>query len=164
MFGDEGGTPLSPFHGQHSFYAGRVSAGPGGANGKYSSGGGGSGSGKDGKGLGKQRHQSIDINNGGIVLNNLKKSDRKKLNNLNFIYERALSSAVASEQLNLVKMVFENTNVDVNSEDEDGLTPLDIAVMLRNTDIIKYLQKRGAQEGDKCMLVWGDVSAMLTLC
>lgn len=148
MFGDEGSTPLSPFSGvgQHSFYAGRVSAGSSCSNGKYSNSGGG---GKDGKGVGKQRHQSIDIN-GGIVLNNLKKSDRKKLNNLNFIYERALSSAVASEQLNLVKMVFENTNVDVNSEDEDGLTPLDIAVMLRNTDIIKYLQKRGAQEGDKC--------------
>lgn len=47
-------------------------------------------------------------------------------------------------------MIIETTNVDVNSTNSDGFTTLDIATMLLNLPLIKYLQSCTAREGDLC--------------
>ncbi|KAH9413373.1 Ankyrin-repeat and fibronectin type III domain-containing 1 [Dermatophagoides pteronyssinus] len=73
-----------------------------------------------------------------------------------------LFSAVENEHFDRTRMIIETTNVDVNCTNSDGFTPLDIATMLLNLSLIKYLQSCGAREGDLCIGV-GQLSILQPL-
>ncbi|KAI2804518.1 Ankyrin-repeat and fibronectin type III domain-containing 1 [Blomia tropicalis] len=93
-----------------------------------------------------KRQMSIDIN--AMPVETLKKSDRKrweKLSKFNFD-QQALFSAVENENFERTQLVVQTTDVDLNSTNSDGFTPLDISLMLLNIPIIKYLQSCGAKE------------------
>nr|XP_046908128.1 uncharacterized protein LOC124489782 isoform X2 [Dermatophagoides farinae] len=99
-----------------------------------------------------KRHLSIDINSTMIhtpvTTTGIKKSERKKLEKLSkFNFDQqALFSAVENEHFDRTRMIIETTNVDVNSTNSDGFTTLDIATMLLNLPLIKYLQSCTARE------------------
>jgi ankyrin repeat protein len=61
-------------------------------------------------------------------------------------------SAVENEQLERARMIIESTDVNVNSCNSDGFSPLDIAVMTLNMPLIKLLQSYGSKESCNCEL------------
>jgi ankyrin repeat protein len=63
-------------------------------------------------------------------------------------------SAVENEQLEMARMVIESTDVNVNSCNSDGFSPLDIAVMTLNMPLIKLLQNYGSKESSNCELIF----------
>ncbi|XP_063981547.1 uncharacterized protein Wake isoform X2 [Diachasmimorpha longicaudata] len=61
----------------------------------------------------------------------------------------ALFTAIEQDQLDKVKTILESADIDVNSVNSDGLTPLDVAVLDNNKSLIKMLVAYGAKEGNQ---------------
>ncbi|XP_048507343.1 uncharacterized protein LOC105689444 isoform X4 [Athalia rosae] len=60
-----------------------------------------------------------------------------------------LFAAVENGHLDKAKSILESTDVDVNSVNSDGLSPLDVAVLSNNRPLAKMLVAFGAQEGNQ---------------
>ncbi|CAH0563969.1 unnamed protein product [Brassicogethes aeneus] len=65
------------------------------------------------------------------------------------IHLHALFAAVEHGHLEKARTILESTDVDVNSINNDGLTPLDVAVLSNNRPLVKMLITFGAMEGNK---------------
>ncbi|XP_071568589.1 ankyrin repeat and fibronectin type-III domain-containing protein 1 isoform X5 [Temnothorax nylanderi] len=61
----------------------------------------------------------------------------------------ALFAAVEHSHLDKARTILESTDVDVNSVNSDGLSPLDVAVLSNNRPLAKMLVAFGAQEGNQ---------------
>ncbi|XP_046988010.1 ankyrin repeat and fibronectin type-III domain-containing protein 1 isoform X1 [Schistocerca americana] len=83
---------------------------------------------------------------------NLTKTAKKKLdtkiNKIN-IHLHALFAAVEHGHIDRARTILESTDVDVNSVNSDGLSPLDVAVLNNNRQLAKMLVAFGAQEGNQ---------------
>ncbi|KAG4075868.1 hypothetical protein HA402_003694 [Bradysia odoriphaga] len=69
-----------------------------------------------------------------------------KLTQIN-IHLHALFAAVENGHLDKARTILESTDVDVNSLNSDGLSPLDVAVLSNNRSLTKMLLEHGAIEG-----------------
>ncbi|XP_044759714.1 uncharacterized protein LOC123317318 isoform X2 [Coccinella septempunctata] len=65
------------------------------------------------------------------------------------IHLQALFAAVEHGHLEKARTILESTDVDVNSVNCDGLTPLDVAVLSNNRPMVKMLVCFGAKEGSR---------------
>ncbi|XP_033214419.1 ankyrin repeat and fibronectin type-III domain-containing protein 1 isoform X3 [Belonocnema kinseyi] len=65
------------------------------------------------------------------------------------IHLHALFAAVEHGHLDKARTILESTDVDVNSVNSDGLSPLDVAVLSNNRALAKMLVTFGAQEGNQ---------------
>ncbi|XP_063618764.1 ankyrin repeat and fibronectin type-III domain-containing protein 1 isoform X2 [Cydia splendana] len=63
------------------------------------------------------------------------------------IHLHALFAAVEHGYLDKARNILESTDVDVNSVNPDGLSPLDVAVLANNRPLAKMLMEFGAKEG-----------------
>ncbi|XP_028166658.1 uncharacterized protein LOC114357309 isoform X1 [Ostrinia furnacalis] len=63
------------------------------------------------------------------------------------IHLHALFAAVEHGYLDKARNILESTDVDVNSLNSDGLSPLDVAVLSTNRQLAKMLMEFGAKEG-----------------
>ncbi|XP_065220831.1 ankyrin repeat and fibronectin type-III domain-containing protein 1 isoform X3 [Planococcus citri] len=61
----------------------------------------------------------------------------------------SLFAAVEHGYVEKTKSILESSEVDVNSVNSDGLSPLDVAVLSNNKPLVKVLVTYGAQEGRK---------------
>nr|CAI5841768.1 unnamed protein product [Callosobruchus analis] len=61
----------------------------------------------------------------------------------------ALFDAVQHGHMEKARTILESTDVDVNSLNTDGLTPLDVAVLSNNRPLVKMLISFGAREGSQ---------------
>ncbi|XP_069684957.1 ankyrin repeat and fibronectin type-III domain-containing protein 1 isoform X3 [Periplaneta americana] len=61
----------------------------------------------------------------------------------------ALFAAVEHGHVDRARTILESTDVDVNSVNSDGLSPLDVAVLSNNRQLAKMLVAFGAQEGNQ---------------
>ncbi|KAJ8957396.1 hypothetical protein NQ318_004876 [Aromia moschata] len=69
---------------------------------------------------------------------------------LNFdLFVSALFAAVEHGHLEKARTILESTDVDVNSVNNDGLSPLDVAVLSNNRSLVKMLVSFGAREGNQ---------------
>nr|CAD7431543.1 unnamed protein product [Timema monikensis] len=82
---------------------------------------------------------------------NLNKNTKKKLDKVNRIniHLHALFAAVEHGHVDRARTILESTDVDVNSVNSDGLSPLDMAVLNNNRQLAKMLVAFGAQEGNQ---------------
>ncbi|XP_072760842.1 uncharacterized protein Wake isoform X3 [Anoplolepis gracilipes] len=95
------------------------------------------------EGFGKKKQQSQQLNNlSSIHINPL---SAQSLN----IHLHALFAAVEHGHLDKARSILESTDVDVNSVNSDGLSPLDVAVLSNNRPLAKMLVAFGAQEGNQ---------------
>jgi hypothetical protein len=83
----------------------------------------------------------------------------RRITNANFLFQIATNQsrttlfiqAIRTGRLILVQSIYNilsfapNVSVDVNAQDGDGRTPLDIAISYRNEDIIEWLRSIGAR-------------------
>ncbi|XP_063915900.1 ankyrin repeat and fibronectin type-III domain-containing protein 1 isoform X2 [Zophobas morio] len=65
------------------------------------------------------------------------------------IHLHALFAAVEHGHLEKARTILESTDVDVNSLNNDGLSPLDVAVLSNNRPLVKMLVSFGAREGHR---------------
>ncbi|XP_011866915.1 PREDICTED: uncharacterized protein LOC105561495 isoform X1 [Vollenhovia emeryi] len=65
------------------------------------------------------------------------------------IHLHALFAAVEHGHLDKARTILESTDVDINSVNSDGLSPLDVAVLSNNRPLAKMLVAFGAQEGNQ---------------
>ncbi|XP_020294341.1 ankyrin repeat and fibronectin type-III domain-containing protein 1 isoform X3 [Pseudomyrmex gracilis] len=65
------------------------------------------------------------------------------------IHQHALFAAVEHGYLDKARTILESTDVNVNSVNNDGLSPLDVAVLSNNRPLAKMLVAFGAQEGNR---------------
>ncbi|XP_045478231.1 uncharacterized protein LOC123683318 isoform X2 [Harmonia axyridis] len=65
------------------------------------------------------------------------------------IHLQALFAAVEHGHLEKARTILDSTDVDVNSVNCDGLTPLDVAVLSNNRPLVKMLVCAGAKEGNR---------------
>ncbi|KAJ8986128.1 hypothetical protein NQ317_005598 [Molorchus minor] len=65
------------------------------------------------------------------------------------IFFAALFAAVEHGHLEKARTILESTDVDVNSVNNDGLSPLDVAVLSNNRLLVKMLVSFGAREGNQ---------------
>uniref|UniRef100_A0A1Y1K138 Ankyrin repeat and fibronectin type-III domain-containing protein 1 n=1 Tax=Photinus pyralis TaxID=7054 RepID=A0A1Y1K138_PHOPY len=65
------------------------------------------------------------------------------------IHLQALFAAIEHGHLEKARTILESTDVDVNSVNNDGLSPLDIAVLSNNRPLVKMLISFGAREGSQ---------------
>ncbi|XP_011158527.1 uncharacterized protein LOC105195024 isoform X4 [Solenopsis invicta] len=96
------------------------------------------------EGFGKKKQQSNQ------QLNNLSSIHINPLSaqSLN-IHLHALFAAVEHGHLDKARTILESTDVDINSVNSDGLSPLDVAVLSNNRPLAKMLVAFGAQEGNQ---------------
>ncbi|KAL6259590.1 hypothetical protein P5V15_009507 [Pogonomyrmex californicus] len=95
------------------------------------------------EGFGKKKQQPQQLNNlSSIHINPL---SAQSLN----IHLHALFAAVEHGHLDKARTILESTDVDVNSVNSDGLSPLDVAVLSNNRPLAKMLVAFGAQEGNQ---------------
>ncbi|XP_022238607.1 uncharacterized protein LOC106457080 isoform X2 [Limulus polyphemus] len=94
------------------------------------------------------RQGSVDLLFEGLALTKAERKKLEKLNKFN-IDLQALFVAVEHENVERVQTIFETTDVDVNSVNGDGFTPLDIALMTNSASMVKLLQSRGGRESTK---------------
>ena len=66
----------------------------------------------------------------------------------------ALFSAVEHGHLEKARTILESSDVNVNSVNSDGLSPLDVALLSNNRPMTKMLQQRGAKEAFQCEYRW----------
>ncbi|XP_070163726.1 uncharacterized protein Wake isoform X2 [Polyergus mexicanus] len=71
------------------------------------------------------------------------------LQGMEFLEGFALFAAVEHGHLDKARSILESTDVDVNSVNSDGLSPLDVAVLSNNRPLAKMLVTFGAQEGNQ---------------
>ncbi|CAK1552726.1 unnamed protein product [Leptosia nina] len=69
-----------------------------------------------------------------------------KLTQIN-IHQQALFAAVEHGYLDKARNILDSTDVDVNSINADGLSPLDVAVLTGNRTLANMLMEFGAKEG-----------------
>ncbi|XP_044183549.1 uncharacterized protein LOC122964122 isoform X2 [Acropora millepora] len=62
----------------------------------------------------------------------------------------ALIEAIVRNESDHMRNILESELIDVNGLNDDGFSPLDVAVMLGRPSVIKMLLLYGAQEGTKC--------------
>lgn len=62
-------------------------------------------------------------------------------------YRAALFANVEHNLIDKVRSIMETTDVDVNSLNSDGLSALDIAVLMNNRQMVKLLLSKGALPG-----------------
>ncbi|XP_035729373.1 uncharacterized protein LOC118444816 isoform X1 [Vespa mandarinia] len=96
----------------------------------------------EGFGKKKQQPQQHSNNLSSIHINPL---SAQSLN----IHLHALFAAVEHGHLDKARTILESTDVDVNSVNSDGLSPLDVAVLSNNRPLAKMLVTFGAQEGNQ---------------
>ncbi|XP_052567367.1 uncharacterized protein LOC120432527 isoform X4 [Culex pipiens pallens] len=77
--------------------------------------------------------------------NKLAQAQLDKLTQIN-IHLHALFAAVEHGHLEKARTILESTDVDVNSLNSDGLSPLDVAVLSNNRSMTKMLLQQGAIE------------------
>lgn len=65
------------------------------------------------------------------------------------IHLQALFAAVEHGHLDKARTILESTDVDVNSVNNDGLSPLDVAVLANNRTLTRVLMGFGAKEGNQ---------------
>ncbi|KAG5321995.1 ANKF1 protein, partial [Acromyrmex heyeri] len=95
------------------------------------------------EGFGKKKQQPHQLNNlSSIHINPL---SAQSLN----IHLHALFAAVEHGHLDKARTILESTDVDINSVNSDGLSPLDVAVLSNNKPLAKMLVAFGAQEGNQ---------------
>ncbi|XP_018342286.1 PREDICTED: uncharacterized protein LOC108748561 isoform X2 [Trachymyrmex septentrionalis] len=95
------------------------------------------------EGFSKKKQQPHQLNNlSSIHINPL---SAQSLN----IHLHALFAAVEHGHLDKVRTILESTDVNINSINSDGLSPLDIAVLSNNRPLAKMLVAFGAQEGNQ---------------
>ncbi|XP_022236100.1 ankyrin repeat and fibronectin type-III domain-containing protein 1-like [Limulus polyphemus] len=94
------------------------------------------------------RHSSVDVLLEGLALTKAERKKLEKISKFN-INLQALFVAVEHEHVERAHTIFETTNVDVNSVNGDGFTPLDIAVMTNSIPMVKLLQSRGGRESTR---------------
>ncbi|XP_051173974.1 uncharacterized protein LOC127289823 isoform X4 [Leptopilina boulardi] len=95
------------------------------------------------EGFGKKKNQHHLNNLSSIHINPL--TAQPSLN----IHLHALFAAVEHGYLDKARTILESTDVDVNSVNSDGLSPLDVAVLSNNRPLAKMLVTFGAQEGNQ---------------
>ncbi|XP_017782500.1 PREDICTED: uncharacterized protein LOC108566897 isoform X2 [Nicrophorus vespilloides] len=66
------------------------------------------------------------------------------------IHLHALFAAVENGHLEKARTILESTDVDVNCSNNDGISPLDVAVLSNNRPLVKMLISFGAKEGNQC--------------
>ena len=66
----------------------------------------------------------------------------------------ALYAAIENGQIEKARTILESSDVDVNSINGDGLTPLDVAVLSNQKSLARMLVAFGAQEGNHCTFVY----------
>ncbi|KAL5285155.1 ANKFN1 family protein [Megaselia abdita] len=94
-----------------------------------------------------KRHSANDCNIDISDLHHLHKSKKVQIQEKNTIHLHALFTAVEQGHLDKAKTILEsNVDVNVNSLNSDGLTPLDIAVLSNNRLMTKMLLRHGAKE------------------
>ncbi|XP_067208012.1 ankyrin repeat and fibronectin type-III domain-containing protein 1 isoform X9 [Linepithema humile] len=95
------------------------------------------------EGFGKKKQQPQQLNNlSSIHINPL---SAQSLN----IHLHALFAAVEHGHLDKTRTILESTDVNINSVNSDGLSPLDVAVLSNNRPLAKMLVAFGAQEGNQ---------------
>ncbi|KYM92302.1 Ankyrin repeat and fibronectin type-III domain-containing protein 1 [Atta colombica] len=95
------------------------------------------------EGFGKKKQQPHQLNNlSSIHINPL---SAQSLN----IHLHALFAAVEHGHLDKARTILESTDVNINSVNSDGLSPLDVAVLSNNRPLAKMLVAFGAQEGNQ---------------
>ncbi|XP_061391671.1 uncharacterized protein LOC133327115 [Musca vetustissima] len=103
------------------------------------------------------RTHSTNSNKGGNTPHRSKMSKKQlklaqaqldKLTQCN-LHLHALFSAVEHGHLDKARTILESTDVDVNSINTDGLSPLDVAVLSNNRSMTKMLLQHGALEGSQ---------------
>ncbi|XP_026673347.1 uncharacterized protein LOC108629762 isoform X4 [Ceratina calcarata] len=96
------------------------------------------------EGFGKKKHQANQQshNLSSVHVNPL---TAQSLN----IHLHALFAAVEHGHVDKARTILESTDVDVNSVNSDGLSPLDVAVLSNNRPLAKMLVAFGAQEGNQ---------------
>ncbi|XP_076323113.1 ankyrin repeat and fibronectin type-III domain-containing protein 1-like isoform X2 [Tachypleus tridentatus] len=94
------------------------------------------------------RQGSVDLLFEGLALTKAERKKLEKLNKFN-IDLQALFVAVEHENIERVQTIFETTDVDINSINGDGFTPLDIALMTNSASMVKLLQSHGGRESTK---------------
>ncbi|XP_043479149.1 uncharacterized protein LOC122509277 isoform X4 [Leptopilina heterotoma] len=95
------------------------------------------------EGFGKKKNQHHLNNLSSIHINPL--TAQPSLN----IHLHALFAAVEHGHIDKARTILESTDVDVNSVNSDGLSPLDVAVLSNNRPLAKMLVTFGAQEGNQ---------------
>ncbi|XP_031777819.1 uncharacterized protein LOC100123939 isoform X5 [Nasonia vitripennis] len=93
----------------------------------------------------QRSHQYQLINLSSIHINN-PLTAQPSLN----IHLHALFAAVEHGHIDKARAILESTDVNVNSVNSDGLSPLDVAVLSSNRPLAKMLVAFGAQEGNQC--------------
>ncbi|KAK9294317.1 hypothetical protein QLX08_011029 [Tetragonisca angustula] len=96
------------------------------------------------EGFGKKKHQANQQSNN-ISSVHINPLTAQSLN----IHLHALFAAVEHGHLDKARTILESTDVDVNSVNSDGLSPLDVAVLSNNRPLAKMLVAFGAQEGNQ---------------
>ncbi|KPJ08852.1 Ankyrin repeat and fibronectin type-III domain-containing protein 1 [Papilio machaon] len=76
------------------------------------------------------------------------RAHQNKLAQVN-IHLQALFAAVEHGYLDKARNILESTDVDVNSLNPDGLSPLDVAVLANNRQLARMLMEFGAKEGSQ---------------
>ncbi|XP_059477970.1 ankyrin repeat and fibronectin type-III domain-containing protein 1 isoform X3 [Neocloeon triangulifer] len=82
----------------------------------------------------------------GLALSKVGKKRLDKLNRIN-IHLHALYGAIENGQVDKARTILESTDIDVNNISNDGLSPLDVAVLFNSRPMTKMLMAFGAQEG-----------------
>ncbi|XP_065338459.1 ankyrin repeat and fibronectin type-III domain-containing protein 1 isoform X3 [Cloeon dipterum] len=82
----------------------------------------------------------------GLALSKAGKKRLDKLNRIN-IHLHALYGAIENGQVDKARTILESTDIDVNNISNDGLSPLDVAVLYNSRPMTKMLMAFGAQEG-----------------
>jgi len=70
-----------------------------------------------------------------------------------FLVVSALFSAVEHGQVEKVRTIVENTEVDVNGLNNDHLTPLDVALLTQHSHVAKLLISKGARPNTYCKYI-----------
>ncbi|XP_071036115.1 ankyrin repeat and fibronectin type-III domain-containing protein 1-like isoform X2 [Parasteatoda tepidariorum] len=100
------------------------------------------------KGLYGQDLETPEVLLDGLPLSKTERKRLEKLNKVN-IDLQALFVAVEHQHLERVRSLLSSTDVNVNSVNKDGFTPLDIAVMTLDISMVQLLQAYGARETTK---------------
>ncbi|XP_064611368.1 ankyrin repeat and fibronectin type-III domain-containing protein 1-like isoform X2 [Liolophura sinensis] len=92
-----------------------------------------------------KRKGSAELDSGGASPNKTDKrrndKDKKASFDLNGLFE-----AVEHQDMDQVKLILDSNGLDVNSTNEENLTPLDVAVLTNNIPMAKTLLSYGAKE------------------
>ncbi|XP_013391704.1 ankyrin repeat and fibronectin type-III domain-containing protein 1 isoform X3 [Lingula anatina] len=95
-----------------------------------------------------KRKGSVDSTENEVANKPERKKSDKKNNNVRYDIND-LFDAVEHQDMDLAKLILEAEDLDVNSMNEEELTPLDVAVMTNHVPMAKMLLTLGAKENPK---------------